>query len=165
MRVGLNLDLNQTFLGAVILWALSVALVGRELAEAGDAPLSAVDGGDYAAAAVVGHGELPVLGGRADSAGHLADSAAQGLGPRFLADRNLSGWFIAGSDILKEFTSQHITISSQCIRTCLVRAANAGLPLVGRHRPQEPRKIAKELAELNASWRQPTGTTPKKRGR
>ena len=86
---------------------MSVALVGRELAEAGDAPLPAVDPavdcGDYAAAAVVGHGELPVLGGRADAARHLADSAAQGLGPRLLANRNLNLLqLIAGSDIFKE---------------------------------------------------------------
>ena len=75
-------------------------VVGRQLAEAGNAPLPAVDLGGQCGGicAVSGDGELPVLGGGA-RAGHLADAAAEGLCPGLL-----------------------------------IRAADAGLPLVRRHR-------------------------------
>ena len=62
---------------------VSVPLVGRELAEAGNTPLPAVDHGQRGVSldAVVGNGELPVLGG---SACHLVDAPSEGLGPVLL---------------------------------------------------------------------------------
>ena len=75
-------------------------VIGRQLAQTGDASLPAVDLGGQrgGVCAVGGDGELPVLGGGA-RAGHLADAAAEGLCPGLL-----------------------------------IRAADAGLPLVRRHR-------------------------------
>ena len=78
-------------------------VVGRQLAQTGDAPLPAVDLGGQrgGVCAVSGDGELPVLGGGA-RASHLADAAAEGLCPGLL-----------------------------------IRPADAGLPLVRRHRRGE----------------------------
>ena len=77
-------------------------VVGRQLAETGNAPLPAVDlGGQRGGVGTVGgDGKLPVLGGGA-RARHLADAAAKGLGPGLL-----------------------------------IRSADAGLPLIRRHRPE-----------------------------